>query len=425
MRKLIAALAVGFVSLLFFAMGSAEQEAPEIAATNWQPIGPNGGDVRGIAFNPQNKNEIYAVIFSNPGQVYRSTNAGSNWTRIAILDDYTYDVVVDPTNPSVVYVLGDSCVFKSTDRGLTWTLHYLPYYCYAWYGQIDISPINPSILYVAGRRYYDINRNKTCMAIFKSTDGGQTWSCKDLAASGSTYGQASCLAISKPNPNIVYVGGYYNNSSGWHSALYKSEDGGGNYSSKTKGIQYDPYSIVCHPTDPNKVYVATYWYIYRSTNGGNNWQKNSGAAYGYALAIDSSNPNVLYAGYDKAIFKSNDGGFNWIEHKKGLYGTCNRLLVNSSKVYFGSTAGIFRSTNSGVVWTSVNTGIKSPDVPAIAVAPSSPNTIYAEARANGFFKSTNSGSSWRRMPYFERCDAVLRIAVKSTDAKSVYILAGG
>jgi len=425
MRKLYPVLAIGFVCLLLWGTTSAKQEGLEISTGKWQPIGPNGGDVYGIAFNPQNKNEIYAVINSYPGQVYRSTNAGSSWTRIAVLDDYTNDVVVDPTNPSIVYALGSSCVFKTTDRGLTWTQYYLPNNCYAWGGQLGINPINPSILFVAGCRYYNTASYKSCMAVLKSIDGGQTWSYKDLAASGSTSGQACCVAVSKPNPNIVYVGGYYNNSSGWHSVLYKSEDGGGNYSNKTGGIQYDPYSIVCHPTDPNKVYVATDWYIYRSTNGGNNWQINSGVAYGYALAIDSSNPSILYAGYDKAIFKSNDGGFKWIEHKTGLYGSCHRLLVNSSKVYFGSTAGIFRSTNSGVAWASANTGVKSPDVPAIAVAPSSPSTIYAEARANGFFKSTNSGSSWRRMPYFERCDAVLRIAVKSTDAKSVYILAGG
>lgn len=425
MKKICILFLISFLSLVSMAQERNVLAGDQAASASWTSIGPNGGNISGMAFNPQNKNEIYAVIPSYPGQVFRSTNAGSSWTRIAVLDEYLYDVIVAPTNSSIVYALGDSCVFKTTNRGLAWTRYNLPNNCYAWQGQLTISPTNPSILFVAGYRYYDMVNYKSCMAVFKSTNGGQTWSYKHLAASGSNYGYAYCVAVSKPNSNIVYVGGYYSNSSGTHYALFKSVDGGGSYAVKTGIISSTPRAIATHPADPNKAYVGTAWGIYRTSNGASSWVKNSGIANAYGLAIDSSNPDIIYGGENKRVFKSTNGGVDWAEYKTGLYGTCSRLLVNSSGVYFGSSAGLYKSTNGGVAWASANTGIKSPDVPALAVAPSSPATIYVEARASGFFKSANSGSSWLRMPYFERCDAVLRIAVKATDANSVYILAGG
>jgi photosystem II stability/assembly factor-like uncharacterized protein len=426
MKKIFIFFLMGFISLVSMAQERNVLADDQAASSLWTSIGPSGGNILGMAFNPRNKNEIYAVINSYPGQVFRSTNAGSSWTRIALLNEYLYDVTVDPTNSNIIYALGQSCIFKTINRGTTWTQYALPGNCYGWNGQIVISSANPSILFATGCRYYDMaDYNKYCMAVFKSTNGGQTWSYKNLAASGCNYGQAYCVAVSKLNNNILYVGGYYYNSSGIQYALYKSVDGGGNYARKTGSISSIPRAIALHPTDPNKAYVGTDWGIYRTSTGGSSWLKNSGTAYAYALAIDGSNPDIIYGGENKRVFKSTNGGINWIEYKTGLYGAGSRLLINSATVYFSSSAGIYKSTNGGVAWASANTGIKSPSVPVLAVAPSSPGTIYVEARANGLFRSTNSGTSWTRLPYFERCDAVLRIAVKSTDAKSLYILAGG
>jgi photosystem II stability/assembly factor-like uncharacterized protein len=423
MRKLIAALAVVFVGLLIFAMGGAEQDGPEISSTNWRPIGPPGGNISGMAFNPMNKNEIYAV--SSSGQLFRSTNTGTSWRRIAVLDNSLYDVLVDPENSSIVYALNDSHVYKTTNRGSTWTTYSLGNNCYG--EQIAVHPTNPNILFVAGYRYHDTKYGRYCMAVFKSVDSGQNWSYKQFAASHCSSGSATSISISPANPNIVYVGGYYHDTDtdGEKIAVFKSTNGGSSYSNKTGGIKSVPYSIVSHPTDPNKAYVGTSMKIFRSTNGGNSWQENNGEIYCHALALDSFNPDILYSGFSKNIYKSTNGGVDWTEYKSGLYGDCSGLLVNLSRIYYCSKAGIYKSTNGGVSWASANAGIKAVDAWAMAIAPSLPSTIYVSAPDNGFFKSTNSGSSWMRMPYFNVCESVFRIAVKSTDSKSLYILTSG
>jgi photosystem II stability/assembly factor-like uncharacterized protein len=392
------------------------------AISTWQSVGPPGGDVRAIAFNPKNRADIYALTYSdNFGQVFRSTNSGQSWKRIASFDNYVYDLAIDPVNQRIIYVLSKTGVFKSTNRGVSWSEYAFGKKHGSLDGKVAIHRTNPNIIYASG--YSLTSGVKSCMAVFKSMDGGAHWKVKKFNAT-SKMGYALSIAVAPSSPNILYMSGYYSDGSIVHYKFYKSLNDGTSWKEIGNTIPEQVTSIAVDPTDPNRVYAGTEWSVYRSSDGGQTWQRNEGFAFAYALVIDSSNPNIIYAGYDKKCYKSTDRGVNWTEYTSGLSGKCHKLLVSSNQVYFASSGGIFKSTDGGATWAARQNGLNASLIPALALAPSSPNLIYTEVASNGFFKSANGGSSWQRLPDFEKCGSITRIAINPTNANKLFILAG-
>lgn len=392
--------------------------------SQWAAIGPEGGDITGISPNPVNSNEIYAASYG-PAPIFKTVNAGQIWEKIASIDNMVYDISVDPTNPNIIYAPSNSKMNKSEDGGTSWQGY--PF-CSGFYfplgGNTAINQNNSNVIYLAAYNYV----SSLCwMAILKSTDGGKNWTgVKIISGSGNAF--TSSIAIDPSNPNILYAGGYYNDGSTSYYKLYKSIDAGNNWTDITGIILGNPESILIDPGNPSKVYVGTGWGIFRSSDGGQTWQKNNGYAYASALAIDPSDSNILYAGCSKSCYKSIDGGVNWTSYSGGLYGSCNKLIASSAsstRLFYASNAGIYKSVDSGVTWGACHNGIKANRIPALAVAPSSPNIIYIEVGNNGFFKSSDSGNTWQRLPDFYRCDAITRIIINPNDVNDIFILAGG
>jgi photosystem II stability/assembly factor-like uncharacterized protein len=393
------------------------------ALSTWQSVGPPGGDVRAIAFNPKNRADIYALAYSdNLGQVFRSTNSGQSWKRIASFDNCVYDLAINPLNQRIIYVLSKTGVFKSTNRGVSWSEYTFGKKYGSLDGELAIHWTNPSVIYASG--YSITSGGKSCTAVFKSVDGGAHWKVKKFNAT-SKEGYALSVAIAPSSPNILYMSGYYSDGNIFHYKFYKSLNDGTSWTEIGNTIQEQVTSIAIDPTNPNKVYAGTEWAVYRSSDGGQTWQRNEGFAFAHALAIDGSNPNIIYAGYDKKCYKSTDGSVNWTEYTSGLSGSCRKLLVASNKVYFASSGGIFKSTDGGVNWAASQNGLGASIIPALALAPSSPNLIYTEVASNGFFRSTNAGSSWQRLPDFYRCESIFRITVHPTNANKLFIMVGG
>ncbi len=408
---------------VFFALGGLAPADISAQGATWSSVGPDGGNVAGlVSISSSSFLELYAVVKSFPAQVFKSTSGGSTWTRIATIQDTIYDLKNAPSSPNTFYALAKGAVYKSLNKGLTWTRHNLPSNCFGDKGQLAIQPTTPNFLYVASYRLYDVANNKTCIAVLKSTNGGQTWSFRTLAQTGSNSGFASCLALSKLNANLVFTGGVFNDASGDHFRIYKSTDGGINYLNKTGTINTLPLSIVTHPADMNRALVGTAVGIYRTTNGGDAWLKNNGSAFAFSLALDNVNSQVVYGGYDKEIYKSTNGGADWTKYV-GLLGVCTDLLANSSTVYFASTAGVFKSSTGGTSWAGAIGGMKAAEIPGVAVAFSSSNIVYAGVKNNGIFRSIDSGTSWTRTPLFPGADAITRIAVNQGNPSLLYALA--
>jgi len=394
--------------------------------SSWQAIGPEGGNVRDMFINQDNNNEMFSVTYGYPSFVFKTTNAGQTWSKIATINTYVYLAACDPTEPNTIYLSTGQGIYKSEDGGVSWV--YTPFCSYFYctsIGDIVISPFNSSILYIGA--YYREAAGSGGMAILKSIDGGDNWTGIKLSPEVQ-YGDTFSVAIDPTDPDIHYAGGYYYDGDNLHSKVYKTTDGGGSWIDITGSINGYPYAIAIDATNPSRVYVGTSWGIFRSTDGGQTWQRNSGYAYAYSLAIDPLDSDIIYAGYNNSCYKSVNGGVNWSRYSIGLHGRCYRILAYSdspTRVFYGSNAGIYKSEDSGISWEASHSGIKANQIPSLAVSPSSPNIIYAEATANGMFKSHDFGINWERLPYFYRCDSITKIVVNSDDANNLFILAGG
>ena len=123
------------------------------------------------------------------------------------------------------------------------------------------------------------------------------------------------------------------------------------------------------------------------------WQ--SGGPYGAnirALAIDPTTPTTLYAATSAGVFKSTNSGGTWSAVNAGLTNLAVIALAidptNPATIYAGTSgAGAFKSTDSGVTWAAVNAGLTNLNVNHLALDPIAPATLYA-GTYGGVFKST-------------------------------------
>ena len=113
-------------SLIALAMAMLSVSA--LWAGQWTALGPDGGDVRSLSYDPQNPDRIF--LGTSTGTLFLSADGGHNWSRLAHLggDDYVLDhIVIDPQNPKHIYVSAWSVenqqagdVFRSHDGGKNW-----------------------------------------------------------------------------------------------------------------------------------------------------------------------------------------------------------------------------------------------------------------------------------------------------------------
>jgi photosystem II stability/assembly factor-like uncharacterized protein len=423
--RTIGVIGSGLLVLMLLTPGPAETAAasrtrPQTSA--WEALGPEGGSIRALAVNRGDANELLALSgLEGFSQVFHTTNGGRSWTRRAAFENTAFDLALAP-DAKTAYILTDTGILKSENKGVSWTAYAFGAHRSSLSGKLAVPPSGSNTVFASGS--YQTAAGTAGMAVFKSTDGGRTWTVSKLN-SGSQDGAATALALAPSRPTTLYAAGYYSTGVAIAYRICKSVNGGASWSVIGAEISDQVLDLVVHPSNPDKVWAVTSWGIYRSSDGGRNWQRNEGFAFGYALAVDPANPDILYAGYDQKCYKSVDGGANWSEYTSGLLGSGQDIAVAAPAVYFASSGGLFKSLDGGRTWAASHSGITASIIPALGVAPSAGGTVYIEYQANGFYRSLNGGTVWLRLPDFYRCDKVLRIAVDPVNSDKLFILAGG
>ena len=228
--------------------------------------------------------------------------------------------------------MGESCirgniqpgdgVYKSTDAGKTWT--HVGFSDSQAISKIRIHPTNPDIVYVASFGKYGVPSDER--GIFKSTDGGKSWK-KTLFRDNKTGGVD--IAIDPHNPNVIFAAlweayrvEYPMSSGGPGSGLFKSTDGGETWTEITRrpGLPttvIGKIGVAVSGADWSRVYAiveAEKGGLYSSDDGGNTWKLvNDGrnirqrAFYYTHVAADPHNRDVVYA-LNVGTFRSTDGG---------------------------------------------------------------------------------------------------------------------
>ena len=295
-----------------------------------------------------------------------------------------------PSQPNVFYIgQGDGGVWKSDDYGRTWNPIFDGQPSQS-IGAIAVALSDPNIIYVASGEGLHRPDLSVGDGIYKSTDGGKTWVHLGLSDSQ----QIPALAVDPHDPNRIFA------------------------------------AVLGHPYGPN-----TERGIFRSTDGGQTWQKvlykdeNTG---GCDIEMDPSNPNVLYAcmwevregpwednnefnGTAGGLFKSTDGGNTWQQLTNGLPKNLSQVNVaiadsQPSRLYatvattaeadYESAAGLgfYRSDDAGQSWYEVSKDprpamrIGGGDLPVPKVDPKNPDVVYSTSIVT--MRSTDGGKTW-------------------------------
>lgn len=170
-------------------------------------------------------------------------------------------------------------------------------------------------------------------------------------------------------------------------------------------------SLAIDPLTPTTVYAGTAGSgVFKSTNDGASWATSSTALSGRRvsrLIVDPVTPTTLYALSPSgllffattSVFKTTDGGASWNTINTGLpAASIDGLAIDPATpttVYAGTaSSGVFKTTNGGGSWSATNAGLTNLTVPALVVDPAMPAIVYAGTASGGVFRSSDGGSSW-------------------------------
>jgi photosystem II stability/assembly factor-like uncharacterized protein len=362
-------------------------------AGQWTALGPDGGDVRSLAYDPQNPDHIF--LGTSTGTLFSSTDGGHNWTRFAHLgsgDDYVIDhLAIDPQKPNKMYAAAWSVenqqagdLFRSNDGGTTW----------------ETTPAmhGKSIRAMA----IAASDSKTLVAgaldgVFRSTDNGKSW--QRISSSNQEIHNIESIAIDPKNPNVVYAGT-------WHLA-WKTDDGGANWHHINKGMieDSDVFSIIVDSTNPSVVFASACSGIYKSQSAGDSFQKIQGIPFSArrtrVLKQDPTNSAIVYAGTTEGLWKTTDSSKTWTRVSNPDV-VVNDVMVdprNSARVMLATDrAGVLASDDGGHSFLTSNHGYTHRYVTSILADNKDSNTLFVgvvnDRELGGVFVSRDGGQHW-------------------------------
>ena len=244
------------------------------------------------------------------------------------------------------------------------------------------------------------------MQISKSIDGGKNW--ETIFSSNSN--DANFIApfvIAPSNNDILYAGA---------KRIYKSINGGNNWNAQNIlngttisciGVSYTSADTLIVATGNSRSPVFE---IFSSTNGGTTWIKSNSPIpnrYPTDIAFDPTNSSVAYitfSGYGTShVYKTTDAGLTWNDISGNLPDIPTQSIVvdkySPTSIYVGTDLGIFRTTNGGISWEEWNEGM--PPAMVLEVSISEQNgKLRAATFGNGVFERAlpTSRKYWEKTP---------------------------
>jgi len=389
------------------------------ASAEWVAVGPDGGNIQALAADPQQPATLYALPYEYPDlpRVFRTTDAGTSWSAVGRMNDnYPVSIAVDPHQANILYATGRTSVaYRSTDAGATWSSVILLGTAY----YVETDPVVPGRVYMPG--YF--SSGNTRQALFVSTDYGATW---QVRSPDTATGTANSCAADPHNAGTVYLGCSY-------SRLYKSTDAGLTWTLANSGLAPDLSitAIDVNPADSRIVIIAAGTSLYRSLDAGVSWQPAGTFARVTDVCFSPAAPGTAYAlGYTDSMrfFASSDTGATWTTPPSGLVLNKGAKLLADPDVgaaaYLATPTGILKTADRGSHWTTAHGGMRLAKVPALAVPPWDPRSVYLEAAENGVFTSSCGGDTWTRCADFLSCGAICGIGVAPASPDILWALEG-
>lgn len=312
------------------------------AGGTWQTSGLQNQNIRALAVNPNNLQEIYVGDAQNG--VFVSTNAGQNWVQ------------------------------RSIGLPLPTGIHALAF---------DN----------AGKKLYAA----TDAGLFVSAVGAQHWSSVGSASTALPTDSYTTIAFDLHTASIIYVGTA-------HHGVLKSENSGTTWADASTGLPTgDAINDLIYDSNTHQLWAATDMGVYQSANGGTSWQSFTNGipasdVINAVLPADVSGgaSGLIYAGTNHGFYLSKDSGAHWSQSRDSLAGTgIHAILIDYSQVtivYVATDIGALRSLDSGQTWSGISSGIpRDQAVYALAQGASGYSQLYAASRGIYLYPG-NSGA---------------------------------
>lgn len=430
--------------------------------TNWvaagdHPTGSANGRIS-IAMCRSNPLVLYSII-QHPTtfgllKMMKTADGGTTWTELAGVPNFMggqgwYDqcIAVDPSNPDVVYLGGQSGVnalLKSEDGGLTWNGisvdslgrgPHVDHHAMTFDANGRLIEVNDGGIWrltdpaLASLQWADLNGNMQItqfigiamdpgdpeLAYGGSQDNGTKMFTGVLGWTAIRGGDGGQFRVDPANPMTVYHTFQYPRVAGtWE----RSDNGGTTWFAKQNGINIaDPGNFYVYlaidPSNPTRLLTGTNR-VYETVDRGDNWTPiSTPLANGWtvstaidAVGIAASDVNTVYATAGTAIFVTQDHGATWALRTSGTTADhfkdvqvdpTDPLTAYVVRDRFGSGGKVFRTANAGVNWTNISGNL--PDVPAqsFALDPNNPgpaDDVYYVGTDTGVYRSKDGGATW-------------------------------
>jgi photosystem II stability/assembly factor-like uncharacterized protein len=411
-----------------------------------------GGRISAVAMTDGIPYTIYAGAAS--GGIFRSLTAGETWEPV--FDDALSlsigDIAVAPSNQAVVWVgTGEANagggsmsydgfgVYKSENAGDSW--QHLGLENTGSIGRLAVHPTDPQTCFVAAMgRLFSNNPDR---GVFRTTDGGLTWD-KVLFVNDSVG--AIDIVMHPVHPDTLYACMWervrrpdYRNYGGPGCGIYRSYDGGDNWTLLTIGLPAASSSvgrigIDISASDPNILYaiyaddIGYFDGVYKTTNGGNSWIRtndndlaNMYSSYGWwfgRISIDPADPDIAYAiGFD--LYKTTNGGNSWPMISSTVHVDQHDLAISPidhNLVVLGNDGGIYISFDGGSAWTFVN-NLPITQFYTCEIDEQQPQRLYGGTQDNGTNRTlTGDADDWQSIYWGDG----FHVLVDPTDNDYVY-----
>lgn len=364
----------------------------------WTPIGPEGGTVNALAAAPSRPAIVYAGL--NYSGVYKSTDRGRTWSPTGLRQGFVTDVAVDAANPNRVYAGTGTGLFASSDGGATWApLEAVPGTALL-FPLVEVHPRNPAILFVTDGQL-----------LYRSADQGQTWTA---LPDGPSWVRS--LAFAPGRPSIVYAGAL--------DGLWKSLDTGRTWRRITEEVP-GASTLAVDPRSHRVVYAGHGSEVQKSTDGGLTWTTslrggNNNIPVG-ALVFAPTDPTFLYASRD-GVLRSRNGGRTWTRVGAGLRGRPGAALIAARYgLLAGTSQGVFASRDRALTFIPSQRGLNAVRVFDLAIDAEAPARLFATTLF-GIFVTHDRGTAWQLLGNVPRYDfgAPQQLRIDPVDPEMLY-----
>lgn len=375
-------------AFLVFLFGFALPAGADLARGSWSNNGPEGVSAPKLYPDPSNRSILYLV-----GEVglYKSTDGGESWSRIMAGG---HNFAISPSNPNVLLWGGADDPVRSGDQGQTWTrISYPPPSSNVSRAPFLFDPKDDRTAYLV----QEVILGRSCFCsvgqVFRSIDGGNTW-VEDFQAPSEVGAYPKLAgAVIDPRSTIWFFG----------SVLYR-RPAGANY----RVVLSAPVSsLAVDPLDPARVYAGGPDGLYLSTDGGDSWTFGTLPGNVAAVLINPANPAEVFAKSDADWFRSENHGLVWTPYSTGGTDLLAFSAADPFVVYGNNGSELRKSVNHGLNWRPIVRGLVATTVSAFVSDPRRSGHLYASVNAGSInntamtktdiFETVDAGRTWTRL----------------------------